>query len=77
MKKQEQSPYRFFEKAPAHFKVRLKVKLPVQTKALKSLSEIELWAKQNLKGRIVFDSDIRYIWFESEEDAILFKLTWA
>lgn len=38
------------------------------------ITELNQWADQNLKGG--FDFDIKYIWFELEEDAVLFRLTW-
>lgn len=71
MKKETHLPPWEVYKDPANFKVRVQKQL----NTLDEVYEVERWTKQNLKGKVVFD--VRYVWFELEEDAILFKLTWV
>lgn len=71
MKKETHLPPWAVYKDQAKFKVRVEKQL----NTLDEVYEVGLWTEQNLKGKVVFD--VRYVWFELEEDAILFKLTWA
>lgn len=71
MKKEQRYYPMSFDKVPDIFIV--KVNIPAELMFIQPFNLVE-WCEENLEGAFYFD--FSHAWFESDEDAVIFKLTW-